>query len=366
MHIFFRSLVLLLAFAGCSTSGDDQAFRTIRLGAIASLTGPAGEQGRNWLNGATLAVEELNREGIAVTLTVEDDETNPGKLSRAFAKLVEVDRVMAVIGGTWDYLADTAYPLAKRYRVPFITPTNPPEFIASMVSENPWIYSNGLSLRAERVAIHDAIKQLGAKRLMLVVPNVRFGTSHAELLQAVATDLGATVEQRYEFPIDGNYLEALRVSVLRVREISPDLVFLVADQAGLELFVAELSRLKLDPTLFTTQHLDQAFLQARDPTRYQKAFGVYPLLGEGSFAAAYQTRFGHLPRVYSAHGYDAVRFLVGAHRAGLGLGGASQEFTYDGVTGEHRLPSHNGVLVVDRAQVMTTRRGVFEAFQSPP
>ena len=92
---------------------------------------------------------------------------------------------------------------------------------------------------------------------------------------------------------------------------------------------------------------------------------MYLQLGNDVFAAAYRNRFGHLPRVYSASGYDAVRFLVGVLRAGIALDTTSQAFQYQGVTGEHRLPRTDGVLVVDRAQVMTTRGGVFEPF-SPP
>ena len=95
----------------------------IRIGAVVSLTGYAEKNGRNWLEGAQLAIEDLNRDGIACELLVEDDQTTPVKAVTAFTKLAVVDKVQAVVGGTWDFLAEAVFPLAQRYHVPFVTPT---------------------------------------------------------------------------------------------------------------------------------------------------------------------------------------------------------------------------------------------------
>ena len=41
-------------------------FGEVKIGAIVSLQGGASEQGKNWLNGATLAAEHLKKDGIDV------------------------------------------------------------------------------------------------------------------------------------------------------------------------------------------------------------------------------------------------------------------------------------------------------------
>jgi ABC-type branched-subunit amino acid transport system substrate-binding protein len=121
MSIFFRSLCALILLLPLMAAAEDTNLKRTKLGAIVSLTGDAARNGRNWLEGAQLAIDELQAEGRQISLVVEDDGTVPARVATSFVKLATVDRVGGIIGGTWDFLAETAYPLAKQYRVPFIT-----------------------------------------------------------------------------------------------------------------------------------------------------------------------------------------------------------------------------------------------------
>jgi branched-chain amino acid transport system substrate-binding protein len=109
--VFFLFLLAasLIFISGCDSSNKSSQ---IRIGAIASLTGAAGEQGTNWVQGATLAIEEANAAGTEAVLSVEDDQTQPAKVVSGLNKLIQVNRVQAVIGGTWDFLAEAAFPVA--------------------------------------------------------------------------------------------------------------------------------------------------------------------------------------------------------------------------------------------------------------
>ncbi len=350
------------ALGGCRPSEPGPA--VIRIGAVASLTGPAGEQGKNWVEGAELAVAELRARGTAVELIVENDETSAPKVAAAFQKLARIDRVGAIIGGTWDYLAETAYPLAERLRIPFVTPSNPVEVLSAEAQRNRWVFSNGLSLRATRRAVTDFFRAEGVRSLGLVYPALPFGTVQAAMVREVARELGIPVTTEVEFVYDSGYLDSVRLAVLKVVEGAPDLVFGIFDASGVDLFLRELEKLRGRSRFLTTQHLDQAFLLAGEGgrARYAGAFGVYPRLDDNAFIARYAAHFGRAPNVYAAEGYDALMFLATALQAGVDLAAPQSVFTYRGVTGEHRLPPNGRALVEDRAVVMTTRRGVFEAY----
>ncbi|RME57718.1 MAG: amino acid ABC transporter substrate-binding protein, partial [Candidatus Dadabacteria bacterium] len=122
----------------------------LKIGAIASLSGAASRQGKNWLRCAKIAVEEINKkaEKVRIKLISEDDQTNAGKAVSAFLKLKDFNGVRAIIGGTWDFLAEPLYPLARRYKIFFLTPTNPVEIMSKDALNNPYVFTNGLSLAA--------------------------------------------------------------------------------------------------------------------------------------------------------------------------------------------------------------------------
>lgn len=362
---FTRRLLsaLLLSFSISGCDRTPEAPGTIRIGAVASLTGPAGEQGKNWVEGAELAVDELKSRGIEVRLIVENDETSAPKVAAAFQKLTQVDRVRAVIGGTWDYLAETAYPLAERAKVPFITPSNPVEVLSDTAQKNRWVYSNGLSLRAARIAVAEFLKKEGVKTLGLMYPALPFGTVQAQMFEEVAAELGVAVTVKFEFTYDNAYLDSVKVGALKVTQAKPDLVFCVLDAGGTDLFLSELQKLRAEPKFLTTQHLDQAFLLGNDPARYRRAYGIYPKLEDTKFIERFHAKYNRDPKVYAPQGYDALMFFAEALHQGIDFGDPGARFSYRGVTGEHHLPSNGRALVEDVAVIMTTKDGVFAEYR---
>ncbi|MCB0332759.1 MAG: amino acid ABC transporter substrate-binding protein [Bdellovibrionales bacterium] len=303
----------------------------ITIGAIASLSGPAAEQGKNWLEGAQLAIKDLNKRGIDAKLIVEDDQTNPAKVHAAFEKLVSHDHVRGVLGGTWDFLAEAASPLALRHTIPFITPTNPVEILSQEAKNNPWFFTTGLSMRATEKAFKEVLGSLHPKRVALVAPNVPFGVMHNDLLEKLAPSFGFSILERVDFEFEG-YHTTLRNLAARLATKKPDLIFCLSDYTALELFWKEVRRHKINPWLLTTQHLDEAVKLSGTPSLWDKAVGIYPKIESESFATQFHTEFGHAPKVYAAEGYDAALFLVQALRENISL--STQPFSLEGVSGK--------------------------------
>ena len=76
----------------------------LKIGMVASLTGPSAEVGRYAIQGAKLAAEEVNKTGGVlgrpIELVIEDDQTtNPGVVL-AFSKLAGDKDIPAFIGPT--------------------------------------------------------------------------------------------------------------------------------------------------------------------------------------------------------------------------------------------------------------------------
>lgn len=355
-------LVMLWSFAwGASRASAADKTGTctggpLRIGAIASLTGDAARDGSNWLEGAELAVDDLRDSGKQVEFLIEDDGTVPGKAAAAFVKLARVDEVRGIIGGTWDFLADSVYPLAKEHRVPFITSTNPPELMASSAKTNPWIMTNGLSLAAERKAVRSFMNRTNPAGMGLTYINVPYGTSHAQMLRELAEERGIPVLTDDPVSYEG-FADSIRLGALHVTRKKPDLAFIVLNYEGVDLFLRELERLHSHPAVLATHSFRAAFEFAAQPARYANAYGVLQSFKSERFSERFRARFGRDPYGYAAPAYDAVMFLaqIAEHCTELDAPGVS--LVYDGITGSHRLPAVNGGVVENTAAILEVRDG---------
>ncbi len=361
--IFIFTLSVLAALVSVTACQKPPA-NTIKIGIIASLTGGAADQGKNWLEGAQLAADQLKSEGLSLKLIVEDDATQPARVASAFLKLATVDRVSGIIGGTWDFLAETAYPLARQHRVPFLTPSNPPEVFPLAERDNLWIFTNSVSLEAEKSAVRKLFRHLGIKSVGLLIPNISYGHQHAAMMDDLVRESGLNITVREEFAMEG-YPDNIKIGVLKFAKNPPDIIFVVLDANGIDLFTDEVQRLRLSPVILTTQHLGEAFTLSRDSGKYRRSYGVYPKVQAADFEARFESKFLRKPKVLAAEGYDALMFMVRAAQAGVSMGDPQSRFVYSGVMGEYKIPAPDKALVRSTATIMSTISGKFEELSLP-
>jgi len=351
----FLAFALIFAFPGL-------LYAEVKIGAVASLQGGASEQGKSWLDGATLAVEEINQQGIASKLIVEDDATQSSKAATAFNKLANLDHVNAVIAGTWDYLGEAVYPLALRNKIFTLTPSNQKENLSDSAKQNPFVLINGLSLEAEEKVIDPFLKSSQLKKIGIVSVQVPFATSHAALVKKIAARLGIELVGEVELSLD-DQPSAFKLAAQRISRKSPDIVYVTADYNQLDLFISELENIKSAPVVLTTQHLEGAFeLSNKNQSRYKNCYGVHPKYNNSTFDSNFTARFGHTPRVFAAEGYDAAQFLIRSFAASP-EGPKTPGFSYRGLKGEYRYRPGQNALIDDEAIIVHFKDG--ELIETP-
>ncbi|MCW4032316.1 MAG: ABC transporter substrate-binding protein [Candidatus Bathyarchaeota archaeon] len=94
---------------------------TIRLGIMMGLTGPYSGNCKKMLDGAMLAVNEVNESGgilggKQIEAFVRDDELNPGVAIRRATELVETAKVKAIIGTLGTHIVNTLNDYMKRQK----------------------------------------------------------------------------------------------------------------------------------------------------------------------------------------------------------------------------------------------------------
>src|SRR5436305_5798094 len=123
-----RSLAAVIALgavlAGPAFAEDGVSADTIVFGQAAVLEGPASALGLGMRTGLQAAFDEINAKGGVhgrkLKLVSENDGYEPDRAIAATKKLIEVDKVFALIGAVGTPTSAAAQPIATAAKVPFI------------------------------------------------------------------------------------------------------------------------------------------------------------------------------------------------------------------------------------------------------
>lgn len=160
MRFLGRSFLAVVAVLGLS--GTASAKQTVKIGAALSMTGPAAAYGANQKNGILAAVEEINKSGVLKDVTleavIEDDASTKEQGIAVFQKLINKDRVAAIIGPTLSNTAFATNPIAQGAKVPVVAVSNTAPKGITDIGDYIWRVS-----LTEGQVIPGALKSLQAK-----------------------------------------------------------------------------------------------------------------------------------------------------------------------------------------------------------
>jgi branched-chain amino acid transport system substrate-binding protein len=171
-----------------------QAADTLKIGMVAPITGPSAESGRWQIQGAKLAVAEINKAGGVlgkqVELVIEDGQTsNPGVIL-AFTKLAGDPDIAAFIGTVRSTEMKAMSPDALKVAKPVIIGGTDPTLTKM---GNQWYFRvrphDGYSAR---VIADYGVKTLQKKKWAIVYSTEAFGTGGKEALTEALKAMGIT------------------------------------------------------------------------------------------------------------------------------------------------------------------------------
>src|SRR6266478_6873483 len=209
----------------------------IKLATLTPLTGAGGSYGPTMAKVAASAVEEVNKAGGVlgrrIVLVSEDDQTSPEAGVRAARKLIDVDKVAAIVG-TWASSVTTAVaPLCWESKT-FLCTVSGADSITLLPHQGFLVRTQPNStLQVTRVG--EFILSLRAKKVFTMIPQTPFTQSTFDILNAVLPKGGATHQSliyddkktTYRTEVD----QALRTSpdVILANGYTPDSIVLLKD-----------------------------------------------------------------------------------------------------------------------------------------
>jgi branched-chain amino acid transport system substrate-binding protein len=307
-RLFFSLLLFLLGGTACLPTAVISEPQAIKIGAIFSLTGWAATGGKPELQGAQMAIEEINAKGGVngrkLELIVEDNRSDFPATIGAFKKLRGLDNVSAIIGPNWSEFGEVVAPLAQSQKIPTV-------LITGLASKRTYAtpYTFGLlpefSEHVKVLSQHIAARNF--KRLVVLYsPTIYFeGITNAliESLKSAGVGLLPPILVSGAAPNMNSILA--RVSA----DQADGIVAFLQEGGGMSSFLKQLKTLKLRVPIFSHDiKYDHAVTE--DP---QLAAGVifihYILQAEAKFIERYRSKFKEEPSISSPRAYDSIYAL---------------------------------------------------------
>jgi branched-chain amino acid transport system substrate-binding protein len=294
------------------------AAEPVKIGFYMSITGRDASFGEVSLNGARLAVDELNAAGGVlgrpVELVVEDNRSVAGESATAAKKLIARDHVAVLIGECSSGRTLEAAPIAQAAGTPLITPaaTNPK---VTQVGDCIFRVCFIDPFQGDVIAAF-ARRQLKLKRAALLVEaGAPYSVGLAEYFEKTFKALGGEVVAVQKY---GGADTDFRAQLTAIRAANPDAIFLPGYYVAAGLVAQQAKQLGIHATLlggdgFEAPQLLEIGGPAMEGTYYSTHFATENT-GQASraFVAAYQARHGAVPNGLSALTYDAVKLAADA------------------------------------------------------
>ena len=184
-HVLATATVAALAAMTGVTPAH--AADTIKVGLIASLSGPSAKSGEAITRGLTVAIDEINAAGGLLGKQVEllrrDDENNPGKGLVAARELVQREKVAVLFGGLQTPVSLAIVPFMNQSKAVFMGPWAAGTPITQNGAKENYIFRVSAFDSMVGVALVDrAVSVHGAKKPGMMLINNPWGESNEKSL----------------------------------------------------------------------------------------------------------------------------------------------------------------------------------------
>jgi branched-chain amino acid transport system substrate-binding protein len=311
------ALTLALALGGCG--GGSTGTSELVIGIYGSLTGSDADFGQSTRKGAELALDELTSSkggkigGLPVRFVVEDDQGKAEEAATVVQKLINQDRVFAVLGEVASGRSLAAAPICQAAGVPMITPssTNPKvtqvgDYIFRMCFIDPF---------QGTVMAKFAAQNLGLKRVAILKDvGQEYSVGLSEFFTEAFTGLGGqiVIDQAYS-----GRDQDFRAQLTAIKARNPEAIFLPGYYNEAGLIARQARELGLTQPILGGDGWESDQLigiggQALEGCYYSNHFAAdNPDSMLQGFLARYKAKHSMEPNAIGGLAYDAAQVLFG-------------------------------------------------------
>lgn len=289
------------------------------IGFVAPLSGPQALVGQDQLDGFMLALEQLGGKlgGQPATVIKEDDQLKPEVGQQAVRKLIDKDKVDAIVGLSFSNVLMGSLPrIAESGVVAIATNAGPSPIAGAQCKPN--LFSIAWQNDGAAEAMGKFAQDRGIKRVYLMAPNYQAGKDMLAGFKRFYK--GQVVEEVYTQVNQPDY----SAEIAQLQAAKPDALF-VFYPGGMGInFVKQMGQAGLTGKLpmYSVFTVDGTTLPSlREAAAGTISGGMYDAALDNpenrQFVAAFKARYKRTPSLYSATGFDAANLLdVALRKAG--------------------------------------------------
>jgi branched-chain amino acid transport system substrate-binding protein len=188
----YARMAAVIALGLASAVG--QAFAQVKIGAVLSVTGPASFLGDPEKKTLEMYVDEINAKGgingQRLQLVVYDDGADANSARTFATRLVEEDKVAAMVGGTTTGATLAMIPVFEEAQIPFISLGGAIQIIEPV---RKWVFKTPHTDKMACEKIFGDLKQRNLTTVALISGTDAFGKSMRDQCVAVAPKAGITI-----------------------------------------------------------------------------------------------------------------------------------------------------------------------------
>lgn len=368
LRVSLVMLAVCLLVAPAARAAD-----TIKIGLLAPLTGAAAADGQSVQNSVKLAVERVNAEGGVLGKKVEvityDDRADAKDAVALSRKLIEQDKVVAVVGGSYSTPMRAVAPIFQEEKIPFVAAyaVHP-----DITKAGNYCFRNGFLGTVEgKAAAYAGVKMLKAKKIALLVSDNDFGRTLSEgfkyYIDKKAKGAAAIISQQ-AYPFQE---KDFRAYLSKIKQENPDLIFISGYYFQTGPAVKQAREMGIKAHIMGEEGADSPkFLEIAGP-QAAEGFVIVTNLNRDDkrpevkkFLTTYEQRFKIQPDMVGASAYDAFMIIVdGIKRSKSDKGDQIRSAIasikiFSGLTGEIKRFTPEGEVVKD-VQVQIVKKGRF-------
>lgn len=337
--------IFALTFSSCKKEGGEAASEII-VGHFASLTGQTATFGQSADKGIHLAIEEVNASGGVlgkqVKVITEDDQSKAEDATKAVQKLINRDKIVALLGEVASTRSKAGGPIAQQNKIPMISPASTNEEVTKI---GDYIFRICFidPFQGEAIA-QFSMKSLHAKRAgILVDVKQDYSMGLEKAFQNTFRANGGEIvgEQSYS---SGD--KDFRAALTSIRSSKPDVIFVPGYYGEVSLIVRQARELGIMVPILGGDGWDSEELTKGAEKQFNNTFFSNHFSTEDpdpmvqNFIKKFREKYKSEPDAMSALGYDAALILADAiKRAGTTDGpklrdaiAATKDFS--GITGK--------------------------------
>ena len=323
----------------------------IVVGYYGDLTGRTASFGQSTRNGVEMAVDEINKAGgimgRKVRVIVEDDQGEPNKAATVVSKLVNQDKVHAVLGEVASSNSLAAAPKAQEAKVPMISPssTNPNvtqvgDFIFRVCFIDPF--------QGDVMAKFAAKNLKATKAAILYDFNSDYSRGLREFFtRSFKASGGQIVAEQSYTQGDRDFSGQLT----QIRAANPDVIYVPGYYGEVGVIANQTKQLGIKAPLLGGDGWDSPQLwqlggASLNGDYISNHYSVDdPMPAVQKFVADYKERFKLSPDALAALGYDSMRVLADAITR---AGGTDSTKLRDAIAGTKNFPGITGTITIDK------------------